>query len=270
MSLHKKHLPYTAESGHFICYLNRTHHVLSTLGVFWVAEKRVIVYLADEALTDDDIPQQFKGDIWHRKIRDVVRDVKQLQNDMAKERQFEKQQATSATRVADISVGALLDLIRSVLNKKTIEPFSETMDRLATLVTSKTVIGAFQSSPDFVASIAPYLQALIGEPIESLKTTGKGIWTSGFSMTTTTGQWIGYSSDRTIYQGGDVEVHSGCLILHVTNGLVDASAIVSEISEIDIKEPTEYRLGKIIGHEGTVLPGVINRVSEFAIASNPS
>ncbi len=30
MSLHKKHLPYTAESGHFICYLNRTYHVLPT------------------------------------------------------------------------------------------------------------------------------------------------------------------------------------------------------------------------------------------------
>jgi hypothetical protein len=31
MCLHKKHPPYTAESGHFICYLNRTYHVLPTI-----------------------------------------------------------------------------------------------------------------------------------------------------------------------------------------------------------------------------------------------
>ena len=30
MCLHKKRLPYTAESGHFICYLYRTYHVLPT------------------------------------------------------------------------------------------------------------------------------------------------------------------------------------------------------------------------------------------------
>ena len=29
MFLHKKHLPYTAESGHFICYLNR--HIMCYL-----------------------------------------------------------------------------------------------------------------------------------------------------------------------------------------------------------------------------------------------
>jgi membrane carboxypeptidase/penicillin-binding protein len=96
------------------------------------------------------------------------------------------------------------------------------------------------------------------------------MWASGFSIDTTTGHWIGYSSDRSIYAGGDVEVYSGCLILHVTNNLVDASAIVSNVSEIDFKEPVEYQLGEILAHEGTALPGVVNKIGAFAIASNPT
>jgi hypothetical protein len=238
------------------------------LGAFWGSKKRVIVYVADDSLTDEDIPQQFKGDIWHRKIRDIVRDVKELLKDAVKKHQVEKQRETSPTRVADISVGALLDLIRSVLNERSLVPFSETMDRLAALVLSKTKKGGLELSPDFAASVKPYLARLTGEPMESLKTKGQGTWKNGFSMQTTTGHWIGYSCDESTYAHGDVEVHSGCLIIHVSSDLVDACAIVSAVSEVGVKQPIEYTIGEIVAQEGALLPGTMDRLGGFIIASN--
>jgi hypothetical protein len=88
------------------------------LGAFWGAQKKVVIYVADNSLSDDDIPKQFKGDIWHRKIRDVVQEAKQTLADAKEKRQIQGQKDEAPTRVGDISVGALLELLRTTLAGK--------------------------------------------------------------------------------------------------------------------------------------------------------
>lgn len=55
----------------------KAHWCHAELGAFWGSGKRVIMYVADESLSHEDLPQQSKEDIWHRQVRDVVRDAKE-------------------------------------------------------------------------------------------------------------------------------------------------------------------------------------------------
>jgi hypothetical protein len=238
---------------------------LAELGAFWGSQKKVIIYVADETLTDDDLPQQFKGDIWQRKLRDVVREVKQTLAEAEGNQRERTQKEDSAARVGDISVGTLLDLLRNILRQPGQNPpFSETMDRLASLISSKTkAAGDVEISPDFSAALKPYLTLLMGEPIESLKSLGKGTWKSGFTIETSTGSWTGYSCIEATYAGGDVEIHTGCLIIHLRGGFVDACAVVAQVGEIGVNSPTEYRFQDVIAQEGQTLPGSITSFTGF-------
>src|SRR5262245_38831037 len=37
---------------------------LAELGAFWGAGKRILLFKGDSRLTDDDLPPQFKGNLW--------------------------------------------------------------------------------------------------------------------------------------------------------------------------------------------------------------
>jgi TIR domain len=61
-------------------YLATRNSVLSKwcsaeIGAFWGAGKKVIVFVADPDLTDDQIPPQFQGDLWTSDVREVVRTI---------------------------------------------------------------------------------------------------------------------------------------------------------------------------------------------------
>ncbi len=74
------------------------------LGAFWGSPKKVIVYVADESFTDADLPEQFKGDIWYRKIRDVVEEVKQTLKEAADERKTQEQEEGKSPLISNDDV----------------------------------------------------------------------------------------------------------------------------------------------------------------------
>lgn len=45
------------------------------LGAFWGAGIRVLVFITDPDLSEDQIPPQFKGDLWTRNLEEVLRGV---------------------------------------------------------------------------------------------------------------------------------------------------------------------------------------------------
>jgi hypothetical protein len=65
-----------------VCVLIATQQSLKSgwcqaeIGAFWGAGKPVILYRADPNLTEDTLPEQFKGDKYATKMRDVVESVK--------------------------------------------------------------------------------------------------------------------------------------------------------------------------------------------------
>lgn len=241
------------------------------LGAFWGSKKDVIVYVADDSLSDDDIPPQFKGDLWLRKLRDVVEDAKKiLQESNAHQKKFQQEKNATAV-VGKMSVGALVELLRDVIGPREAKPpFSETMSRLATLVMSKSGLRGIEKGADLSALVEPHLSCLIGESIESLKTYGKGTWDSGFSMTTSSGHWTGYSCIYSTAAGGDVEIYSGCLVLHVNQGKIDGCAIASQIREIGVQRPTKYEIDGVVSRAGEIIPGEIISLGAFSIKDNES
>lgn len=48
------------------------------LGAFWGAGKPIIVYVPDEDLSDEDLPQIVKGDVWERRIAKIVERAKEF------------------------------------------------------------------------------------------------------------------------------------------------------------------------------------------------
>jgi hypothetical protein len=68
--------------GCSVCVLIATRNSLESgwcqaeIGAFWGAGKPVIVFLADDKLTEDSLPKQFKGDKFATTIREVVNAIK--------------------------------------------------------------------------------------------------------------------------------------------------------------------------------------------------
>jgi len=49
------------------------------LGAFWGAGKTIIVYLAEDLLTEDELPQIVQGDVWERRIAKVAERAKEIE-----------------------------------------------------------------------------------------------------------------------------------------------------------------------------------------------
>lgn len=241
------------------------------LGAFWGSKKRVIVYVADDSLSDEDIPPQFKGDLYHRKIRHVVADANKIRQESISRQKKRLPEKNATTIVGEISVGVLVDLLRAVIGPKEAKPpFSETMTLLATLIMYKSGDQGLERGTDLSALVEPHLTCLIGESIESLKTYGKGTWDFGFSMETSSGHWTGYSCKYYTYAGGDVEIYSGCLVLHVNQGKIDGCAIASQIKEIGVQHPAKYEIDGVVSRAGEIIPGEIISLGAFSIKDNES
>lgn len=243
------------------------------LGAFWGAGKKVIIYVADDNLTDDMIPEQFKGDIWYRKIRDVVSEARRTLQESTEKRKDQQQHTTLPTRVADISIGTLVNLLRTVLNERSnIPPFSDTMSAIKEVLSSKKGSRNVASDADLAAQLTPLLQRLIGEPLEVLKSYGRGHWGQVFSLQTNTGHWQGYSHEFMFAAGGDVTVFQGCLLLRANATAIDACIVFSSITEVSPPmsgaASTQYQFAPAIAAVGESDIGSITGFGEFVIKGN--
>lgn len=228
------------------------------LGAFWGSGKKVVVYVADPDLTDDKLPEQFKGDLWFRTFREIVNEADQTLQEAAKNRQVQRQSDTSPTRVGEISVGAFIDLLRSVLQPLDENAgFAKTMDRLAVLLSARNRAAGTALNPDLAAVLQPDLDRLIGEPIDSVRNFGTGSWSHGFNLITSSGNWAGYADHHAEFAHGDVDVFTGCLLVHLRQGCVDSCVVVTQVTEVRLQTPEKRELGVMIAKAGQRFPGEI-------------
>ncbi len=238
------------------------------LGAFWGARKKVIVYIADATLSDKDLPEQFKGDIWHRKIRDLVAEVKTTLMDAESTRLKTVQKSDTSPRVGEVSVPVFLNLIREILVTKAGEPvLSATMDALGETLKNVSKQRATGTSADVISTLQLYLSRLIGDSTLLLKSYGKGRWDYTFVVETTTGHWVGYCGDNHSAAGGDVDVYSGTLLLHLKSSRITACVVLDNLVENNIGG-TEYQVGSILAHLGSPELGVVKGISAFTVIEN--
>jgi hypothetical protein len=60
---------------------------MAELGAFWGAGKRVLVFMADPSVTEEQFPPQLRGDLWTNDFERVVRDVGKIVSDAGKGRE---------------------------------------------------------------------------------------------------------------------------------------------------------------------------------------
>jgi len=51
---------------------------MAEIGAFWGAGKRVIVFIADPAIDETQLPPQLKGNLWTNNFDKIVRDVQKI------------------------------------------------------------------------------------------------------------------------------------------------------------------------------------------------
>lgn len=102
-----------------MCIFLATHNSVNSawcsaeLGAFWASRKKVVIYVADDSLSDEDLPKQFTGDVWYRKIRELVSEAKATLNEEKDKKTEVAQKQESSPKVGDVSIGAFVDLLRS-------------------------------------------------------------------------------------------------------------------------------------------------------------
>lgn len=240
------------------------------LGAFWGARKKVIVYVADDELTDDDIPKQFKGDIWYRKIRETVQDAKEIIHESQKKDIERNIKNSASSKIGEISVGAFIDLMRTVIESSDSETFIGKMDKISQLIDlyskENNSLENDKERQDRSAIFEPILKSIAGESIESIKFYGKKKWKT-FNINSSTGTWLAFVKSQGFAAGGDVEVNTGCLLLYVKEDVINTIKVAETIVEIHIESKPRYEISEVTSH-GAMQLGQIKSFESFNIASN--
>jgi hypothetical protein len=171
-----------------LCVFVATRHSLGSswcgaeLGAFWGADKPVVIYVAEASLSEDEMPKQFKGHLFERRIARVVEAV---QAHLAKLRKTEEI-ADQLPRVASMTVEEMKLLIAKVVRQTQDAAFVETALRRLAFV-FRTEDGPAQGElKELVAGLLGVLDTAVREGVLRSRD-----WTNSFSFSTNTGVWTG-------------------------------------------------------------------------------
>lgn len=142
---------------------------LAELGAFWGAGKRVIVYLADPALDESDLPPQFRGNLWTADAAELVNGVRE--SDTGRVRRMANGYSVSLGRMTiKVRLGRIEDCDGSDNTSLIALPANEFFDDDC-IDDSRSALGAFMQHhfKDKIPEIqALVLAALANEPTEEV------------------------------------------------------------------------------------------------------
>jgi hypothetical protein len=205
-----------------VCIFLATHNsiasqwCLAEIGAFWGAGRTVIVFMADSSLSENEIPVQFKGDLWSRDIRkviDTVRAETTAANERRKARSSNKPKLVSA-----MSVDMLYDLISSIQVSAN-RTVSEAMILLRETFSD--------NEADSAAFALPLVNTLVGVPAEILQSAAIRYWKYTFTLTTDTAQWLGFSNS--MINATTVDGYNKCLLVRFDGKFCVAALTLSAI-----------------------------------------
>ncbi len=222
------------------------------IGAFWGAGKPVVTYLADDHLTEPDLPKQFQGDKWASSIREVVAAVKLYLGEVAQD------ERETPTLVGQMTIGAFVELLGTIRGEKRKQPVDVTLRDLKQVLERFIeqprggLIVRFRRTADLSGVLTPQLSNLIGTPTELLKSVGKGPWPHRFGVRTSTGTWTAYALEESHVSG--VDGYVGCALLHEEKEIITAAAVVGFIVDSE-RSPTGLHFGELLCHVGTPVLG---------------
>lgn len=211
------------------------------LGAFWGAGIRVVVFISDADLTENQIPPQFQDILCTRDVRQIVSEVETEISAVREKRlailETKKSEVLKKPRlVSDMTIEMFYNVISSVQSNESRRLF-ETILLLRQAFVSGTrqalVSGSkatnfytkvfFNNEVDLQAFALPLLNSLIGVSIEQIKPMGEQFWEESFTLITDTGNWLGFSEEAS-FTG--VEGCENCLLFHFDSSQCDAAVLM--------------------------------------------
>lgn len=190
------------------------------IGAFWGAGKKVIVFISDPEITEEQIPPQFQGDLWTRDVREVIRNVQATI--ITADEMRRKEAARRPRLVSEMTVATLYDVLTSLRNHS------------GGALSLSDVMRSIQENnsanlADSEALVRPLVNSLIGVPNEIIQTTASKYWKVSFSLSTETGEWVGFAKElinQRLFDG-----YANCLLLLCDSRQCVAAATATVILE---------------------------------------
>lgn len=160
------------------------------LGAFWGAGKPVIIYIAEASLSEDEMPHQFRGHLFERRLSRVATSVQAYlaEHGATSDETHETQSVSSLSRaeLQRIIVEALERFQDVGFVENTLNRFAEIVNRSA-LPGKDTVLDQWRQR-----EADEYLTALLALRDAAVRQgAARSNWKWLFSFTTDTGDWTG-------------------------------------------------------------------------------
>lgn len=152
---------------------------LAELGAFWGAGKKVIIYLADPAVDESQLPPQFRGNLWTKNAAQLLEGVKEHVAHRV-ERTANGFRLALGSMELQVTLGRIEQLDHSSSDCLVALPANEFFDDDC-INDSGSALGAFMQHhfpgrvPEIQALVA---NALSGEPTQEVRKTPKSVATS--------------------------------------------------------------------------------------------
>lgn len=175
------------------------------LGAFWGARKRVLIFMADDLLSEADLPRQFQGHFLQKRIKGLVKDCKQYLAELAVER--EEAAVDHRLTVQGLTREDLQSLIEDAIARSS----SNTLAASAFLELEGQNPPAAHAElgEDRQRQLQRALHSFIGLSRVSVDESAPQRWPHAISVDTSTGHWRGYAKSAE-YQSYNF-VHTPCI-----------------------------------------------------------
>ena len=187
-----------------VCIFVATRHSVSSnwcgaeIGAFWGAGKPVVIYVAEASLDDAQMPKQFQGHLFERRISRVVTSVKA--HLAASQASQERRQVVTETALVsamsrselDTLVGDAVQRIQEAVERvQDVSFVATTLSKLAKVFLN--LKPSSQANDPESREIRESLSSLIGvSDVRMLQgAKNSGTWSHSFSFSTDTGDWSG-------------------------------------------------------------------------------
>ena len=216
-----------------ICVFVATHSSVTSswcgaeLGAFWGAGKKVIVYIADSSLKEEQVPRQFQGDVWERRISKIIKNIKEYRNRKNKE-ESEQQVNDKKEIVGEMPTHRLLEILNNAVDRAHNKALSLSVMSNISQIVSK---GLSSESSDHLKLL---LESLIGMPSTDINAVASNSWPYNFAIIMTSGRWKGFAlSQKSENRGWDeFDTYNLCLLIRFEDEKVRSAAIIGQVQEI--------------------------------------
>ena len=196
-----------------LCVFIATRHSVSSswcgaeLGAFWGSAKRVLIYIADDNLTEAELPRQFQGHFLQRRIKGLVNDCRQYLEESRAEQDARGPSSGDVT-LRGVSRDELAGLIEDAIFRSSSNSLA--MSAFLDLEAKPLPSGDAEVSEDGQRQLQQVLTAFLGLTRPSVDDNASRRWPHAISVQTSTGDWRGYA--KTAEWKSYNYVHTPCLL----------------------------------------------------------